>query len=117
MSIVVDIIWSTHSRVLPAVERIKEYLQLDQEAPAKVARPPPAGWPSSGGGIDVENLVVRYAPHLPAVLKGISFSIRPHEKVGIVRDLFISVGILDSIVPFEGRTNGLWEGASRCYRH
>lgn len=67
-----------------AVERIKEYLEVPQEAPARVAKPPPAGWPSSSGGIAVENLVIRYAPDLPAVLKGISFTIRPQEKIGVV---------------------------------
>lgn len=68
-----------------AVERIKEYLEVDQEAPARVSNPPPAGWPSSDGGIVVENLVIRYAADLPTVLKGISFAIKPREKIGVVR--------------------------------
>jgi hypothetical protein len=93
------------------VERIKEYLELDQEAPAKVARPPPARWPCSDGGIDVENLVVRYAPHLPAVLKGISFSIRPHEKVGVVRILSDISEYFDLMWgAIEGWKNGFWKG-------
>ncbi|KAF8306061.1 hypothetical protein DL93DRAFT_2150580 [Clavulina sp. PMI_390] len=67
-----------------SVERIKEYLEVPQEAPARVSHPPPAAWPSSSGGIAIENLVIRYAPDLPAVLKGISFAINPREKVGVV---------------------------------
>lgn len=72
-----------------AVERIKEYLEVGQEAPARVSSPPPAGWPSSDGGIVVKNLVIRYAADLPAVLKGISFAIKPREKIGVVRWLAI----------------------------
>ena len=69
---------------LTAVERIKEYLELPQVAPAKASYPPPAHWPSSVGGIAVQNLVIRYAPHLPPVLKNISFDIKPREKIGVV---------------------------------
>ncbi|KAG8934657.1 hypothetical protein FRC02_009484 [Tulasnella sp. 418] len=67
-----------------SIERIGEYLQVEQEAPAKSATPPPAYWPSSSGGIAVEDLVIKYAPHLPQVLKGVSFEIKPREKVGVV---------------------------------
>lgn len=66
------------------MERIKEYLEVTQEAPARVTNPPPAKWPSSEGGIVVENLVIRYASDLPAVLKGITFTINPREKIGVV---------------------------------
>ncbi|KAG5638390.1 hypothetical protein H0H81_000286 [Sphagnurus paluster] len=54
-----------------SVERVVEYLDIPQEAPAIIdnARPP-AYWPSSTGELQVENLVVRYAPHLPPVLRG-----------------------------------------------
>src|SRR5258708_32267710 len=71
-------------RVGVGIERIKDYLELDQEAPARSQSPPPARWPSSHGGITIENLVVRYAPHLPPVLRRISFTINPHEKIGVV---------------------------------
>ena len=40
-------------------------------------------WPT-GGSIQVNHLVVRYAPDLPAVLDDISFSVNPGEKIGIV---------------------------------
>ena len=69
-----------------SVERIVEYLDVPQERPAIIPdHRPPAYWPSSSGGIVVEDLVVRYAPNLPEVLKGLSFSLSPAEKIGIVR--------------------------------
>ena len=41
-------------------------------------------WPSSTGGITFDNLTLAYAPHLPAVIKEVSFDVLPREKVGIV---------------------------------
>lgn len=68
-----------------SVERIVEYLDVPQERPSIVTNSrPPAHWPSSNGEIVVENLVVRYAPSLPPVLKDISFTIKASEKIGIV---------------------------------
>lgn len=49
--------------------------------PSKFCRPP-AGWPTDGC-ITVTDLVVRYRSDLPPVLKGISFRVQRHEKVGI----------------------------------
>ena len=45
-------------------------------------RPPP-GWPSSGS-IKFEEVVLCYRPELPPVLHGLSFTIFPSDKVGIV---------------------------------
>ncbi|EGG07028.1 uncharacterized protein MELLADRAFT_85900 [Melampsora larici-populina 98AG31] len=68
-----------------AIERVTEYLKIPQEAPAIIEEArPPAYWPSDSSGLIVEGLVVRYAPHLPAALKGLSFSIAPNQKVGVV---------------------------------
>lgn len=68
-----------------SVERVIEYLGVPQEAPAIVAsNRPPAYWPSSSGELSVQNLVVKYAPDLPSVLHGISFTVKPTEKIGIV---------------------------------
>lgn len=66
-----------------ALERIKEYSELKQEAPEFIEPRPPASWPESGA-INVEKLVIRYAPDLPDVLHGISFTVPPGSKVGIV---------------------------------
>ncbi|KAG1845953.1 pleiotropic drug resistance ABC transporter [Suillus tomentosus] len=68
-----------------AVERVVEYLGVPQEAPAIIEKSrPPAYWPSSDGQLVVENLVVRYSPDLPDVLKNISFVVQPSEKIGVV---------------------------------
>lgn len=62
-----------------------EYLDVPQEAPAIIENSrPPAYWPSSTGELVVEDLMVQYAPHLPPALKGISFMVRPAEKIGVV---------------------------------
>ncbi|GLT64997.1 hypothetical protein SLA2020_374550 [Shorea laevis] len=69
---------------LNAVERVGTYIELPSEAPLIIEsnRPPP-GWPSSGL-VRFEDVVLRYRPELPAVLHGISFTISPSDKVGIV---------------------------------
>ncbi|KAF5385025.1 hypothetical protein D9615_001230 [Tricholomella constricta] len=68
-----------------SIERVVEYLDVPQEAPAIIEKNrPPAYWPSSTGDLRVENLVVRYAPHLPPVLRNVSFTINPSEKIGVV---------------------------------
>ncbi|KAI8979837.1 hypothetical protein BDF20DRAFT_871958 [Mycotypha africana] len=69
---------------LNSVERVQEYLELDQEPPAIIeGSRPPAAWPTTAS-VEVKDLVIRYAPELEPVLHGISFDIKPHEKVGIV---------------------------------
>ncbi|THH08344.1 hypothetical protein EW145_g2759 [Phellinidium pouzarii] len=68
-----------------SIERIGEYLQAPQEAPAVVdERRPPAYWPSSSGQLIIEDLTVRYSPDLPPVLNRITFSVNPGEKIGVV---------------------------------
>ncbi|KAJ3303599.1 hypothetical protein HDV03_003676 [Kappamyces sp. JEL0829] len=71
-----------------AVERIEEYSHLEQEPQSQTLDDgtlllAPADWPSEGK-IEVTDLVVKYSPEMPEVLKGISFQVDPHEKVGIV---------------------------------
>ncbi|KAK8437180.1 ABC bile acid transporter [Phyllosticta citricarpa] len=65
-----------------AVERVIEYssgIDIEDQGGA----PAPAAWPSEGR-LEVSNLVVSYAADLPPVLKGVSFSVRPNERVGVV---------------------------------
>jgi len=57
---------------------------IEQEAPhEKEDTKPPPEWPSDGA-IDFRDVVMGYRPGLPAVLKGISMSIRAGEKIGVV---------------------------------
>jgi len=84
-----------------AVERVQEFIDLPQE-PAEFIEPrPPANWPHEGS-IEVENLVIRYAvcspgnlsdlransvyqqPQLPNVLHGLTFSVQPRSKIGVL---------------------------------
>ena len=67
-------------------ERVLAYSHLEPEANLKTlssCNKPPETWPDKGE-LDMDNVVLRYAPHLPLVLKNISFSIKSSEKVGIV---------------------------------
>lgn len=70
-----------------SVTRVLTYLSLSQEeAPSPSSPPPslpPSPWPTQGA-IEVRNLCVRYRPDHPCVLKGLSFSIPPGTKVGVV---------------------------------
>ncbi|XP_019419725.1 PREDICTED: ABC transporter C family member 2-like [Lupinus angustifolius] len=69
---------------LNAVERIGTYVDLPSEAPSIIDdNRPPSGWPSSGS-IRFEDVVLRYRPELPPVLHGLTFTIFPSDKVGIV---------------------------------
>jgi ABC-type multidrug transport system fused ATPase/permease subunit len=66
------------------VERIDEYLKIEQEPPRIVdAYRPPPEWPYEGA-IKVENLSIRYAPDLPDVLKQVSFEVGKFEKIAVV---------------------------------
>ncbi|KJA19718.1 hypothetical protein HYPSUDRAFT_1094370 [Hypholoma sublateritium FD-334 SS-4] len=79
--------WTSLELDLNAVERIIEYLRLPQEPPALIAaNRVPAYWPSQTNDslVVVEDLEVKYAPELPAVLHGVSFSLRARERVGIL---------------------------------
>lgn len=67
-----------------AVERLDEYLQLEEEAPSEVLETRPYGeWPSEGN-IQVTDLSIRYSPTTDLVLSNISFSVAGGQKLGIV---------------------------------
>ncbi|KAL7943262.1 P-loop containing nucleoside triphosphate hydrolase protein [Trichoderma barbatum] len=64
-----------------ATERVIEYADLKTE-PLEGEKAP-AAWPTSGD-IEVKDLEVAYAEDLPAVLKGVSFSVKNNERVGVI---------------------------------
>ena len=77
-------LWATTEQNAAVVERVKEYLDVDQEAPALVPENKPAGsWPTRGA-IDFVDYSTRYRKDLDPVLNNLSFSIQGEEKVGIV---------------------------------
>ncbi|KAK9131039.1 hypothetical protein Sjap_011526 [Stephania japonica] len=67
-----------------SVERIKQFMHLQQEPPAIVddKRPPPS-WPSKGR-IDLQDLKIKYRPNAPLVLKGITCTFKEGTRVGVV---------------------------------
>ncbi|KAJ7461841.1 hypothetical protein B0H11DRAFT_117745 [Mycena galericulata] len=66
-----------------SLERIQQYIDIEQETKPTEAGKPPAHWPSSGELV-VEKLSARYSPDGPKVLQDISFHINSGERVGIV---------------------------------
>ncbi|KAJ7890947.1 multidrug resistance-associated ABC transporter [Mycena olivaceomarginata] len=66
-----------------AVERILHYTDLPSEAAAVTKHDPPPSWPDKGE-IQFTNVKMQYREKLPLVLDGVSFHIRPGEKIGIV---------------------------------
>lgn len=88
-----------------------EYLDVSQEAPSIIVdRRPPAYWPSSEGGIEVQNLDVRYSPDLSPALQDVSFSVRPAEKIGIVRSSLILMLLI--LTPFGAKVGRTGSGKS-----
>ncbi|XP_032583807.1 probable multidrug resistance-associated protein lethal(2)03659 [Drosophila mojavensis] len=70
---------------MTSVERVLEYVQIPPEPSyeTEAAVNLPANWPSAGQ-LHFKDLRLRYGEHGHYVLKGLSFTIHPKEKVGIV---------------------------------
>ncbi|KAF8522635.1 P-loop containing nucleoside triphosphate hydrolase protein, partial [Hysterangium stoloniferum] len=92
-----------------SVERIAEYLELEEEAPAIIhSNRPPAYWPSSSGGLSIEKLIVKYSAELPPVLNGLSLELHPKEKIGVVTQYVsgkstLALSLLRMVEPVGGR--------------
>ncbi|XLR29410.1 hypothetical protein HN51_049303 [Arachis hypogaea] len=80
------VIWSLCSleNNIISVERILQYTSIPSEPPLVVEenRPDPS-WPSHGE-VNIHELQVRYAPHLPLVLHGLTCTFRGGWRTGIV---------------------------------
>ncbi|WWC68639.1 uncharacterized protein I206_102570 [Kwoniella pini CBS 10737] len=66
-----------------SVERIEDYLIIDQEPKFTESKQPPASWPTSGS-IVLDKLSAKYSPDGPTVLDKLQVTIANGEKVGIV---------------------------------
>lgn len=69
---------------LNSVERVWEYgVSIPQEAPHIITeKQPPSNWPASGE-IEFQDVSLRYRDNMPNVLKNLTFTAAPNEKIGI----------------------------------
>lgn len=82
------LIWTINSYAniemdMNSVERVTEYTHLATETERDSGDTAPMGWPSQGN-VEFAEVSAGYAPDLPPVLKGISFTARRGERIGIV---------------------------------
>ncbi|KAK5646962.1 hypothetical protein RI129_005426 [Pyrocoelia pectoralis] len=69
---------------MTSVERVLEYTKLEPEgAEDDQLKKPQKPWPSNGE-VQFVDVYLNYSPNEPPVLKNLSFTIKPLEKVGIV---------------------------------
>lgn len=70
---------------MSAVQRIAEYKDLPVEGLCRgvALEEPPQSWPQRGA-LSLDNVEMRYQPHLPPALKCLSLEVQPGEKLGIV---------------------------------
>lgn len=68
---------------LMSVERILEYSQLEPEKQPELRTNIGNDWPKQGK-IEFKQVVYRYSAELEPVLRGLSFSVKPEEKVSVV---------------------------------
>jgi ABC-type multidrug transport system fused ATPase/permease subunit len=89
-----------------------EYLDTPQEPPTVVEKNRvPAYWPSSTDNnsmLAVEDLEIKYAPELPSVLHGISFTLKARERVGLLGRTgcgksTLAMSLLRFVEPHRGR--------------
>lgn len=67
-----------------SIERVRRYATLEQEAASVLSSDTDLdAWPSAGA-INFSDVQLKYRPELPLVLKGLTFDVRPGEKVGIL---------------------------------
>ncbi|XP_075236831.1 putative multidrug resistance-associated protein lethal(2)03659 isoform X2 [Lycorma delicatula] len=70
---------------MTSVERVLEYSNVEKEPPLESPfdKKPPASWPNEGK-IEFSKVFLKYSIGEPHVLKNLSFTINPGEKIGIV---------------------------------
>ncbi|KAF6715600.1 Multidrug resistance-associated protein 4 [Oryzias melastigma] len=69
--------------MMTSVERVVEYTELESEAAWETQRRPPPDWPSQGT-VSFNRVNFSHSPDGPLVLRDISATFQPSEKVGVV---------------------------------
>ncbi|CEI41968.1 ATP-dependent bile acid permease [Fusarium venenatum] len=77
-------LYAINEQNMNSMERIKEYLDVEQEADAIMEDSrPPVDWPQKGS-VEFVDYTTSYRKELSPVLQNITLKIEPQEKVGIV---------------------------------
>jgi ABC-type multidrug transport system fused ATPase/permease subunit len=77
-------LYASNEQNMNSVERIKEYLDVEQEAkPIIPDCRPPSNWPTQGS-VEFIGYSTRYRADFDLVLKKLTFKVLPGEKVGVV---------------------------------
>jgi ABC-type multidrug transport system fused ATPase/permease subunit len=77
-------LYGANEQNMNSVERVKEYVEVDQEARAhNPETKPAANWPSHGA-VEFIGYTTRYRADLEPVLRNVTFNVKAGEKVGIV---------------------------------
>ncbi|KAI1125126.1 multidrug resistance-associated protein [Nemania abortiva] len=77
-------LYAMNEQNMNSVERVKEYLDVEQESAAiDEKNRPPQNWPAYGS-VEFIGYSTRYRKELDLVLKEVTFKIQPRQKVGIV---------------------------------
>ncbi|KAH9987847.1 P-loop containing nucleoside triphosphate hydrolase protein [Xylariaceae sp. FL0662B] len=75
--------YTANAKNMVALQRVQSYVGLTQEAKEATGGKRPTGWPFSGV-VQSKDVSARYAPNLDYVLPGLSFTIEPLQRVGII---------------------------------
>lgn len=75
--------YAQNEQNMNAVERVLVYVDLPPEGLPPTRPDPPPSWPEKGG-VKFNDVELAYREGLPLVLKGVSFNVKPTEKVRFI---------------------------------
>ncbi|KAG8869673.1 hypothetical protein FRB97_000807 [Tulasnella sp. 331] len=102
-------IFATVEQDMNTAERVSHYAHLPAEGAQVTDNDPPPSWPEQGC-LEFKDVRLRYREGLPEVLRGVSFSTRPGEKIGVgagksslLQALFRIVEVSGGQITIDGR--------------